>query len=128
MNLWRWLVTPDPTPGFTRSKLVRLGLRVLLFALAATLLSGLLGLTPLKPYLNTGWGTFLFILVLYVPASKFLNVDTFVVPRAPGASPLARRANQEAARASAERQQRRKEKARYAGVKKGPPKMGGRGR
>ena len=44
MNFWRWLTTPDPHPGFTRSKLLRLALRLFLFVLVATLLSSLLSL------------------------------------------------------------------------------------
>ena len=42
MNLWRWLTTPDPHPGFTRPKLLKLALRLLLFVVVATLLSSLL--------------------------------------------------------------------------------------
>ena len=50
---WVWLTTPDPAPGFTTNKLLKLAVRVLLFAIVATLISGVLGLTPLRPYLNT---------------------------------------------------------------------------
>ena len=39
MNLWRWLMTPDPAPGFTGRKLGRLLIRVLLFTLLATVVS-----------------------------------------------------------------------------------------
>jgi hypothetical protein len=119
MNFWRWLTTPDPQPGFTRGKLLKLAVRVVLFATFATLVSSVLSLTPLRPYLNTWWGSLLFILVLYVPLARFMMVDSFGPGRAAGrgADP----------RAGASSAQRRKERNRYAGVKKGPPKYGGRG-
>ncbi len=120
MNVWRWLTTPDPQPGFTRGKLLKLAVRVVLFATFATLVSSVLSLTPLRPYLNTWWGSLLFILVLYVPLARFLMVDSFVPGRAAG-----RGADPRAAASSSA--QRRKERNRYAGVKKGPPKYGGRG-
>ncbi|GGM12224.1 hypothetical protein [Deinococcus aerophilus] len=120
MNFWRWLTTPDSSPGFTGGKLLKLAVRVTLFATFATLVSSLLSLTPLGPYLNTWWGSLLFILVLYVPLARFMMVDSFVPRRAAGRS-----ADPRAAGASSA--QRRKERNRYAGVKKGPPKYGGRG-
>ncbi|AXG99639.1 hypothetical protein ACTQ9L_00355 [Deinococcus wulumuqiensis] len=121
MNFWRWLTTPDPHPGFTRSKLLRLALRLFLFVLVATLLSSLLSLTPLSPYLNTWWGSLLFVLLLYIPAARFLNVDTFVPGRfqrpAPGSN---------AAQGGTSTLDKRREKNRYAGVRKPPPRTGGR--
>lgn len=119
MKLWRWLTTPDPSPGLTRGKLLKLTVRVLLFAFLATLLSSLLSLTPLRPYLNTWWGSMLFVLALYIPLARFMTLDTFSARRATrGAGP--------ATQASTSRAQRRKERNRFAGVKKGPPKYGGR--
>ncbi|WP_027460612.1 hypothetical protein [Deinococcus murrayi] len=112
MKLWRWLMTPDPEPGFTRRKLGRLLIRVLLFTVVATLLSGLLRLAGLGPYLDTWWGTLLFVLLLYVPFFRFLTVDTFV-PGRPAVDT---------------RQPRRRERQRYAGVRKRPPQAGGRRR
>ncbi|MFC6666203.1 hypothetical protein ACFP9V_13190 [Deinococcus radiopugnans] len=83
MNLWRWLVTPDPDPGFNWTKMLKLAIRVVLFATVATLISSLLALTPLRPYLNTWWGSLIFILILYVPMARFLLVDSFVPRRGP---------------------------------------------
>lgn len=121
MNFWRWLTTPDPHPGFTRSKLLRLALRLFLFVLVATFLSSLLSLTPLSPYLNTWWGSLLFVLLLYIPAARFLNVDTFVPGRFQRPAPGGR-----AAPASMNTLDKRREKNRYAGVRKPPPRTGGR--
>ncbi|WP_221090534.1 hypothetical protein [Deinococcus aquaedulcis] len=120
MNPWRWLTTPDPHPGFTTPKLLKLLVRVMLFAVLATLLSSLLQLTPLRPYLNTWWGSLLFVLALYLPLSRFLNVDTFV-PRRLQAQVDARSAAGRTTRA-----QRRKERNRYAGVRKSAPRGGRR--
>lgn len=121
MSFWRWLTTPEPQPGFTRTKLLKLALRLFLFVLVATLLSTLLSLTPLKPYLNTWWGSLLFVLLLYIPAARFLNADTFVPQRVQ--TPAARPGT---TGSSAGALQRRREKARYAGVRKSGPKVGGR--
>lgn len=119
MNLWRWLTTPDPAPGLTSGKLLKLSARVLIFALLATLLSSLLSLTPLEPFLNTWWGSMLFVLALYIPLARFMTLDTFTPRRrAADTSPAAQGAHS--------RTQRRKERHRFAGVKKGPPKYGGR--
>ncbi|MEW6420791.1 MAG: hypothetical protein AB1511_03545 [Deinococcota bacterium] len=123
MNPWRWLTTPDPEPGFTARKLLKLSVRVVIFALLATLLSAVLRAAGLGRYLDTWWGTLLFVLVLYVPLARFLLVDTFVPGRAGTGRPGARSAGQ-GNRTSAER---RKERNRYAGVRKGPPRgRGGR--
>ncbi|MFC4426516.1 hypothetical protein [Deinococcus navajonensis] len=118
MRTWQWLTRPDPSPGLSRTKLVRLAVRVLLFALVATLISSLLSLTPLGPYLNTWWGSLLFILVLYVPVARYLMLD--LGPRRPAAGPG--RMQGQAVSTSA---QRRKERNRYAGVKKSGPRYGG---
>ncbi|WP_346732445.1 hypothetical protein [Deinococcus radiodurans] len=95
MNFWRWLTTPDPHPGFTRPKLLKLAVRLFLFVLLATVLSSLLNLTPLRPYLNTFWGSLLFVLLLYIPAARFLNIDTFMPRRfqTPPPSPAPERGN-----------------------------------
>jgi hypothetical protein len=122
VNLWRWLTTPDPAPGFTAGKMLKLTVRVMLFALVATLLSGLLQLTPLKDTLNTWWGSLLFVLLLYIPAARFLTMDTFA-PRRPVATPGT---GAKGAAAKGSSAQRRKERNRYAGVRKGAPKYGGR--
>lgn len=121
MNLWRWLTTPDPNPGFTSNKLLKLVIRVVLFATVATLISSLLALTPLRPYLNTWWGSLVFILILYVPMARFLLVDNFAPSRRAPASATGSKGKSTLSSA-----QKRKERNRYAGVKKGPPKYGGR--
>ncbi|GMA15599.1 hypothetical protein E5F05_20650 [Deinococcus metallilatus] len=121
MNPWRWLTTPDPEPGFTPRKLLKLFVRVAIFALLATLLSAVLRAAGLSRYLDTWWGTLLFVLVLYVPLARFLTVDTFVPQR--GAQGRAGTKGKTGL-SSAER---RKERNRYAGVRKGPPRgTGGR--
>lgn len=164
-QFWHWLTTPDPTPGYGPGKLLRLALRVVLFALLATLVSAWLQLTPLRPYLETWWGSLLLVMALYVPLARFMTLDTITPSqmRQPGqnAVPLSevrfRRAGQQetgkggigkggkqanrstaasrkataervaAERAAAERSaQRRREKKRYAGVSKPPPKLGGK--
>ncbi|WP_034386210.1 hypothetical protein [Deinococcus sp. YIM 77859] len=118
MKLWRWLMTPDPEPGFTGRKLGRLLLRVLVFTVLATLLSGLLRLAGLGPYLDTWWGTLIFVLLLYLPLFRFLTVDSFV-PR--------RLADQTRGKSRAQtRAERRRERHRYAGVRKAPPRGGRR--
>lgn len=122
MNLWRWLTTPDPHPGFTTGKLLKLALRVFIFALLATVVSSVLQLTPLRPYLQTGWGSMLLVLALYLPLMRFMAVDTFVPRQRPAAN--AQRVGDLRVRPTAA--QRRKEKNRFAGVKKAPPKYGGR--
>ena len=122
MNVWRWLTTPDPDPGFTWIKMLKLFARVILFATVATLISSLLSLTPLGPYLNTWWGSLIFILILYVPMARFLLVDSFAPRR--GAS--AATPGGKGGKSTLSSAQKRKERNRYAGVKKGPPKYGGR--
>ncbi|MBB5235865.1 hypothetical protein [Deinococcus budaensis] len=124
MKLWRWLMTPDPQPGLTGRKLGRLLIRVLLFTLLATLLSALLRALGLGPYLDTWWGTLIFVLLLYIPLFRFLTVDTFVPRRLAGRVPAGRARGGAQTSSSAER---RRERNRYAGVRKGPPRgRGGR--
>lgn len=120
MNIWRWLTTPDPNPGYTTTKLLKLAIRVMIFAILATLVSSLLMPTPVGPYLRTWWGSMLLVLVLYLPLMKFMAVDTFV-PGAKSAAPSTQKSG--STKTAAER---RKEKNRFAGVKKSPPKYGGR--
>lgn len=120
MKAWQWLTMSDPTPGLTRTKMIRLAVRVLLFSLAATLISSLLQLTPVGPYLNTWWGSLLFILALYIPVARYMMLD-FGARR-----PAGGRGVQNSTRTTASRTERRKERNRYAGVKKSAPKYGGR--
>lgn len=124
MNIWRWLTTPDPNPGYTTPKLLKLFIRVMIFAILATLVSALLMPTPIGPYLKTWWGSMLLVLVLYVPLMKFMAVDTF----APGSRPAAGGTPAKGTKAGSTMTaaERRKEKNRFAGVKKSPPKYGGR--
>ena len=117
---WVWLTTPDPAPGFTTNKLLKLAVRVLLFAVVATLISGVLGLTLLRPYLNTWWGSMLLVFALYIPFARFMTIDTFA-PRREPVRPAGAAGTRTASSA-----QRRKERNRYAGVRKSGPKYGGR--
>ncbi|KQR04810.1 hypothetical protein ASF71_11115 [Deinococcus sp. Leaf326] len=115
-----WLITPDPAPGFTTNKLLKLAVRVLLFAIVATLISGVLGLTPLRPYLNTWWGSMLLVFALYIPFARFMTIDTFT-PRREPLRPVGAAGGRTVSSA-----QRRKDRNRYAGVRKSGPKYGGR--
>lgn len=124
MNPWRWLTTPDPDPGYTSAKLLKLFIRVAIFAVLATLVSALLMPTPLGPYLRTWWGSMLLVLALYLPLMRFMAVDTFT-PRslqkpAPGGK------TGKGGKPTLSSAERRKERNRFAGVKKSPPKYGGR--
>ena len=114
MNWWRWLTTPEAAPGVTSAKIIKLALRLLLFVMFVTLVSGVLALTPLGPYVSTFWGSMLLVLALYLPLARWLNVDTFVparpVPQSTRPAPAPARAK----------------KANYAGVSKKPPKFQGR--
>ncbi len=121
MNLWKWLTTPDPEPGFTRGKIIKLLVRIFLFAAVASLLSSLLSLTPLKPYLSTVWGSMLFVFLLYIPVARYMMVDKFVPSSKAVASTTTTKS-----KSGLSAQQRRKERNRYAGVKKSAPKYGGR--
>lgn len=123
MRFWRWLVTPDPTPGFTRPKLLRLLVRVLLFTVLATVLSAVGRAFGLGPYLDTWWGTLIFVLLLYIPLFRFLTVDTFVPARGGPGRTSGARTNKKGLTSA----ERRKERNRFAGVRKGPPR-GGAGR
>lgn len=125
MNLWRWLMTPDPQPGFTGRKLGRLLIRVLLFTLLATVLSAGLRALGLGPYLDTWWGTLIFVLLLYIPLFRFLTVDTFVPRRLAGRVQASGKAQISSKTQTSSSAERRRERNRYAGVRKGPP--GGRG-
>lgn len=125
MNIWRWLTTPDPEPGFTRGKIVKLTVRVFLFAIFATLIGGLLRAVGLGPYLDTWWGTLIFVLVLYVPLARYLMVDTFAPSRI-GGGRLAAGSKAPVNKAGQTSAERRKERNRYAGVRKSAPKGGRR--
>ncbi len=117
MNVWRWLSTPDPSPGYPPRKLARIAARFLLFLLFVTLVQSLIGATPLRPYAATWWGSALVVFLLYLPFGRFLSLDTPGAARRGFGRPAAPQVSVSA--------QRRKERNRYAGVRKGPP--GGRG-
>lgn len=126
MNPWRWLTTPDPDPGFTPRKLLKLFVRVLIFALLASLLSAAARAAGLGKYLDTWWGTLLFVLVLYVPLARFLTVDTFVPRRlAQNRTAQQRGGATGTGKGATSSAERRKERNRYAGVRKGPPRGSG---
>jgi len=115
-------MTPDPDPGFTKRKLTRVLIRMGLFVLLATAISALLRVAGLGPYLDTWWGSLVFMLLLYIPLFRFLTVDTFVPRRLTG-QVQARQSGRQAAQSRAERRQ---ERNRYAGVRKSPPRGGRR--
>ncbi|MFB9995495.1 hypothetical protein ACFFLM_26540 [Deinococcus oregonensis] len=125
MNIWRWLTTPDPEPGFTRGKIIKLTVRVFLFAIFATLVGSLLRAVGLGPYLDTWWGTLLFVLLLYVPLARYLMVDTFAPSRV-GGGRLGGGSKAPVNKAGQTSAERRKERNRYAGVRKSAPKGGRR--
>ena len=99
MNPWTWLTTADPTPGFTRTKLLKILARTLLFVLVVTLLQTLLFAVGLGAYLKTWWGTLLLITVVYIPFFRLMTLDQLVGPPAqrplkPGQKPSAAQASQ----------------------------------
>lgn len=117
MNVWRWLTTADPSPGYPPRKIARIVARFLIFLIVVTLVQSLLGATPLRPYLASWWGSALVVFALYIPFARILILDT------PGANRPGRLG---AAPKPSPSAVRRKERNRYAGVRKGPP-GGGRG-
>lgn len=118
MNLWRYLTTPDPSPTYTASKIGRIAARFVLFLLVVTLINTLLSLTPLRPYVATWWGSAIVVFALYAPFARILILDTPGAVRQQGLRGPAAKPSAAAVR--------RKERNRFAGVKKGPP-GGGRG-
>ena len=122
---WVWLTTPDPAPGFTRTKLLKILARTLLFVVVVTILQAIVYAVGLGAYLKTWWGTLLLISVVYIPFFRLMSLDTVAPRPAPGAVKPGQRPT--AAQASQSRIAKRAEKNRFAGIKKGPPKnMGGR--
>lgn len=119
MKFWNWLTSPDPEPGLTKDKMLKLMVRVLIFATIASILSALLSLTPLKPYINTWWGSLIFVLVLYIPMARYMLPDSF-------APALRSGKNHRPTKGVSEAHKRRKERQRFAGVKKSGPKFQGR--
>ena len=119
MNVWKWLTTADPSPRYTSGKIGRIAARFFLFLLLVTLIQSLLSATPLGPYLKTWWGSAIVVFALYIPFARYLILDT------PGGNrqSLGRLGAAPKPSASAVR---RKERNRFAGVRKGPP-GGGRG-
>jgi hypothetical protein len=119
MNVWKWLTTADPSPRYTPGKIGRIVARFFLFLLLVTLVQSLLAATPLGPYLKTWWGSAIVVFALYIPFARILILDTpGAAQRGFGRAPVPK---QSAAAI------RRKERNRFAGVKKGPPSgRGGR--
>ena len=107
---WRWLTTPDPTPGFTMAKIGKLLLKSLLFAFVAVTIQSLLVTLGLSFFKST-WGTLVIVLLVYIPFARILSVDFAPPPRAVRGGPVGRG------------QKARVKKRKYAGVKKGGPKL-----
>jgi hypothetical protein len=120
MNVWTWLTTADPSPKYTPGKIGRIVVRFVLFLMFVTLVQSLLALTPLREFFRGFLGSAIVVFALYIPFARILILDT------PGAA----RQRQGFGRGEAAKPSvsavRRKEKNRFAGVKKGPP-GGGRG-
>ena len=120
MNAWTWLTTADPSPTYTPRKLARMATRFLLFLLIVTLVQSLLALTPLGPSLKEWWGSALVVFLLYIPFLRILTLDM------PGAVRQGQGFGRSASVKPSASAIRRKERNRFAGVRKGPP-GGGRG-
>ena len=124
MNVWKWLTTADPSPRYTSGKIGRIAARFFLFLLLVTLIQSVLSATPLGPYLKTWWGSAIVVFALYIPFARYLIIDTPGGNRqALGRLGSSRLGAVSKPSASAVR---RKERNRFAGVRKGPP-GGGRG-
>ena len=111
MNVWKWLTTADPSPKYTPGKIGRIVTRFLLFLILVTLVQSLLGATPWRA---------LVVFALYIPFARILILDT------PGSTRQAQGFGRGAAAKPSAAAIRRKERNRFAGVRKGPP-GGGRG-
>jgi hypothetical protein len=120
MNLWKWLTTADPSPRYTPGKIGRIAARFFLFLLLVTVVNALLALTPLGPYLTRyRWTSAVIVFLLYIPFNRILILDM------PGAARQGFRRGPVPKQSAAAI--RRKERNRFAGVKKGPPSgRGGR--
>lgn len=116
---WQDLNTPDRTPGFTTRKLQRFILRLTIFVLATMVVTTIIGLLGYEAFLRSSLGTLIIVVTLTALFYRFLTVDRFVAPP-PSSTATALLADQKV-------RIRRKEKNRYAGVRKAPPRsMGGR--
>jgi|GEM_PF-2366579 len=120
MNVWKWLTTADPSPRYTPGKIGRIVVRFLLFLILVTLVQSLLGATPLREFFRGFLGSALVVFALYIPFARILILDT------PGANRQAQGFGRGAAAKPSAAAIRRKERNRFAGVRKGPP-GGGRG-
>lgn len=120
MNVWKWLTTADPSTKYTTAKIGRIAARFFLFLLVVTLIQSLLAATPLRPYAASWWGSAIVVFALYIPFARILILDT------PGANRQAQGFGRGAAAKPSASAVRRKERNRFAGVRKGPP-GGGRG-
>ncbi|WP_424950361.1 hypothetical protein [Deinococcus sp.] len=120
MNIWRWLTTADPSPRYTSGKIARIVARFVLFLILVTLVQALLAATPWRNFFRGFLGSALVVFVLYIPFARILILDT------PGAARQGQGSGRGAAAKPSAAAVRRKERNRFAGVKKGPP-GGGRG-
>ena len=109
---WRWLTAPDPRPGLHPGKLGKLLFKSLLFALVAVTLQLILRAAGLK-FVDTIWGTFLIVVLVYIPFARILSVD-FAPPRRASGGPNKGGPSKKVTRAK---------KRKYAGVKKSGPRL-----
>lgn len=108
---WRWLFTPDRSPGLSAPKIAKLMLRAFLFALVAVLLQT--ALVALRvPYMNTIWGQLAIVILLYIPFARYLAMD--MVPPERGVRGRTGRNGKPI---------RKLAKRKYAGVKKSGPRF-----
>ncbi len=105
-TFWRWLTAPDPRPGLNPGKLGKLLLKSLLFALVAVTLQLVLRAAGLR-FVDTIWGTFLIVLLVYIPFARVLSADFAPPPRPPANG----------------KKMARVKKRKYAGVRKGGPRL-----
>ncbi|ADV66225.1 hypothetical protein [Deinococcus maricopensis] len=110
MTFWRWLTTPDPSPGLNAAKLGKLLLKAFLFALVIVVIQALLRALGLK-FVDTWWGSALLVIALYLPFARYLAVDMMPPARSTGAG------------AAGARKGGRVDARKFAGVKKGPPRQ-----
>lgn len=108
-RFWTWFTTPDPTPGFTVAKIVRLFLKSTIFAFVAVTLQLILVSLGLS-FFATTWGALLIVVLVYIPFARILSADFAPPPRPVG-------------RAVAGKGKVRKDRRKFAGVKKSGPRF-----
>lgn len=126
IRFWRWLTTPDPSPGLSAGKIGKLLFKSFLFALVAVTLQGVLRALGV-PFVGTTWGSLLVVLIVYIPFARLLSVDFMPPPRTSGRSGGnvdGRGASSAKGRAkSGDKLRLKRDKRKFAGVKKSGPRF-----